>query len=217
MKASRNTESNDGNAASWFEMTTASAPIAYSTPMNGTTVPATAAMRRMPPTMTRNISVASASPDTHDGMPKEVSRPDAMLLLWGMFPEPTELSTVAAAKNTASHFPTCHERPPSRSFGSPRSMKYIGPPAIRPWSSFTRYLCEMVTSTNFVVMPTNAVAHIQKSAAGPPRKMASATPPRFPVPTVPDRAVDSAWKWDVSPSASERLWRPKSTPQARAK
>ena len=129
-----------------------------------------------------------------------------MLLLWGMFPEPSVLNTVATAKNTASHF-----------MFRPRSMKYIGPPAISPLSSLTRYLWEMVTSTNLVVMPTNAVAHIQNKAAGPPRKMANATPPTFPVPTVPDRAVESAWRWVVSPSASARVWRPSSTPQARLK
>ena len=84
-------------------------------------------------------------------------------------------------------------------------MKYMGPPAILPWSSLTRYLCETVTSTNFVVIPTKAVAHIQNSAAGPPRKIAKATPPMLPVPTVPDSAVDSASKCDVSPSASDRV------------
>ena len=89
---------------------------------------------------------------------------------------------------------------------SPRSMKYIGPPAISPLSSLTRYLWDMVTSTNFVVMPTKAVAHIQNSAAGPPRKMANATPPIFPVPTVPDNAVERACRCEVSPSASGRVW-----------
>ena len=41
-------------------------------------------------------------------------------------------------------------------------------------------------------MPKKAVTHIQKMAAGPPRKIAKATPPMFPVPTVPDNAVVNA-------------------------
>ena len=44
-----------------------------------------------------------------------------------------------------------------------------------------------------VVIPKNAVAHI-RYAAGPPKKIAKATPPMLPVPTVPDSAVDKAWK-----------------------
>ena len=159
-------------------------------------VEATRAIHLIPPMMTRNSTVASTAPLTQVGMPNEALRPDAMLLLCGMLPEPSVLRIVAIAKNTASHLPKRRTRSPPRlrSSGKPRSMKYIGPPAMRPWSSFTRYLWEMVTSTNFVVMPTKAVAHIQNSAAGPPREMASATPPMLPVPTVPDRAVDSAWK-----------------------
>ena len=153
-----------------------------------------------------------------------------MLLLCGMLPEPMVLSTVAAAKNTASHLKFRRRKtPPARvnclrsrnaangAADNPRSMKYMGPPQISPLSSLIRYLCEIVTSTNLVVMPTNAVAHIQKSAAGPPRKMANATPPMLPVPTVPDSAVESACKWVVSPSASDRVWCPNKTPQARLK
>ena len=49
-------------------------------------------------------------------------------------------------------------------------------------------------------MPRNAVIHIQNKAAGPPIKMAIATPPMFPVPTVPDKAVLKAWKGEVWPS-----------------
>ena len=44
-----------------------------------------------------------------------------------------------------------------------------------------------------------AVTSIQNNAAGPPRWIANATPAIFPVPTVPERAVVNAWKWDVSP------------------
>ena len=136
---------------------------AYRMPNEPAHRPRTAAIRLMPPTVTKNSQRRQDKPDpTRES---EESRGRAMLLLWGMLPEPMALNTVATAKKTASHLPKCHERPRSRSLGNARSMKYIGPPAIRPWSSLTRYLCEMVTSTNLVVIPTKAVAHIQ-SAAG---------------------------------------------------
>ena len=43
-----------------------------------------------------------------------------------------------------------------------------------------------------MVIPKKAVTHIQNIAAGPPRKIARATPPILPVPTVPDNAVVKA-------------------------
>ena len=88
---------------------------------------ATKAMRRMPPTMTKPSRVASAKPDSQVGTPNDASRPVAMLLLCGRLPVPKALNTVATAKNTASHFRF-----------RPRSMKYMGPPAIFPCSSVTR-------------------------------------------------------------------------------
>ena len=57
-------------------------------------------------------------------------------------------------------------------------------------------------------MPKKAVTHIQKIAAGPPRKIAKATPPMFPVPTVPDSAVVKAWKGVVSPFVSSLTYLP---------
>jgi hypothetical protein len=42
-------------------------------------------------------------------------------------------------------------------------------------------------------MPKKAVIHIQNSAPGPPRRMASATPAMLPIPTVADSAVVKAW------------------------
>ena len=68
------------------------------------------------------------------------------------------------------------------------------------------YLWAKDTSTYLVVIPKNAVIHIQKSAAGPPMKIAIATPPMFPVPTVPDKAVLKAWKGVVSPLLSLYLF-----------
>ena len=45
---------------------------------------------------------------------------------------------------------------------------------------------------NLVAIPTIALIHIQNNAPGPPRDMATATPAIFPIPTVLERAVDSA-------------------------
>ena len=49
-------------------------------------------------------------------------------------------------------------------------------------------------------MPTAAVTHIQKIAPGPPIRMAVATPPMFPLPTVEASAVESAWNDVMAPS-----------------
>ena len=45
-------------------------------------------------------------------------------------------------------------------------------------------------------MPKKADTHIQNTAPGPPMKMAPVTPAMLPVPTVPARAVVTAWKGD---------------------
>ena len=127
----------------------------------------------------------------------------AIPLLCGKLPVPNELITVAMAKATASHF-----------MFRRRSIKYIGPPAIVPSAVFTRYLCDSVTSTNLVVIPRNAVIHIQNNAAGPPRKIANATPLMLPVPTVPDSAVVNALKCEVSPGSSLLSYLPVTTFQA---
>ena len=68
----------------------------------------------------------------------------------------------------------------------------MGPPDIVPSGNFSLYLCDSVTSTNFVVIPKKAVTHSQKMAAGPPKNIASAPHSIFPVPTVPDNAVVKA-------------------------
>ena len=51
-------------------------------------------------------------------------------------------------------------------------------------------------------MPTRAVIHIQKTAPGPPRKMAVATPAMLPVPMVADSEVIKALKGVMSPASS---------------
>ena len=86
----------------------------------------------------------------------------------------------------------------------------MGPPETVPsqaWASLSgsstvRWIWARVTSVNFVAMPRNAVTHIQNRAPGPPRWMARATPAMFPIPTVADRAVVRAWKWETSPGSS---------------
>ena len=73
-------------------------------PISGTMLAATMAMRRMPPMITAPSRTDSTSPDAQVGIPKEASRPDAMLFDCGRLPEPKELIIRATAKNTASHF-----------------------------------------------------------------------------------------------------------------
>jgi len=52
-----------------------------------------------------------------------------------------------------------------------------------------------------MAIPKKAVIHIQKRAPGPPQWIASATPAMLPIPTVAERAVVSAWKWETSPGS----------------
>ena len=85
-------------------MITEKAPIVYKIPMTGTTLEVTAAMRLIPPIITKPNNAARTNPVIHIGRPKELSIPDAKLLDCGRFPEPIELITVATAKNIASHF-----------------------------------------------------------------------------------------------------------------
>jgi hypothetical protein len=55
------------------------------------------------------------------------------------------------------------------------------------------------------------VTHIQKRAPGPPQWMAMATPAMFPIPTVAERAVERAWKWETSPGSSGSSYFPVAT------
>ena len=56
--------------------------------------------------------------------------------------------------------------------------------------------------TNFADMLKKAMSIIQKTAPGPPRDTATATPAIFPNPIVADSAEVSAWKWLICPSSS---------------
>ena len=54
-------------------------------------------------------------------------------------------------------------------------------------------------------IPRIAEIHIQNTAPGPPIAIAPATPAIFPVPTVPARAVQTAWKGVMEPSEASFL------------
>ena len=88
----------------------------------------------------------------------------------------------------------------------------MGPPATAPVSSTVRYFWARVTSEYLVAIPRKAVTHIQKRAPGPPQWMAMATPAMLPMPTVAERAVVRAWKWETSPGSSGSSYRPVVTP-----
>ena len=151
--------------------------------MPGTRALTTRAMERIPPRVTAPVAKAMPIPVHTKGMPKEVCSAWATELDCTVFPIPKLAQTVSTANSTASHF--CFR---------PLSRKYIGPPAISPFSSVIRYLTESRASPNLVAIPTSPVIHIQKSAPGPPEAMAVATPAMLPVPTVAARAVIKAWK-----------------------
>ena len=76
----------------------------------------------------------------------------------------------------------------------------MGPPTQSPYSFRSRNLTDSSTSEYLVHMPMRAVTHSQNSAPGPPRVTAEVIPAMLPVPTVPARAVDTAWKGVISPS-----------------
>ena len=52
-----------------------------------------------------------------------------------------------------------------------------------------------------------AVTHSQQMAPGPPRVTAVVIPAMLPVPTVPAKAVDMAWKGVISPLPALVLWK----------
>ena len=72
----------------------------------------------------------------------------------------------------------------------------MGPPQWVPSWDTWRYLRASVISEYLVTIPKKAANHIQKTAPGPPVKMAPVTPAMLPVPTVPARAVVTAWNGD---------------------
>ena len=75
----------------------------------------------------------------------------------------------------------------------------MGPPETDPSWLTLRYLTPKVHSTNFEDIPKIPAKTIQNVAPGPPVAMAIATPEILPNPTVPERAVVNAWKWETCP------------------
>ena len=59
-------------------------------------------------------------------------------------------------------------------------------------SPFSLYIWARVDSTNAEAEPIKAISHIQKTAPGPPRAMAVATPAKLPVPTLEAVAMQNA-------------------------
>ena len=59
------------------------------------------------------------------------------------------------------------------------------------------YIWARVDSTKAVDAPKNATTHIQNTAPGPPNAMAVATPTMFPVPTLPESAMENASKEEI--------------------
>ena len=72
----------------------------------------------------------------------------------------------------------------------------MGPPLWTPLEPVSRNFRARAISAYLVHMPKKADTHIQNTAPGPPMKMAPVTPAMLPVPTVPARAVVTAWKGD---------------------
>ena len=83
----------------------------------------------------------------------------------------------------------------------PRSKAYIGPPSIFPSAVFVRYLMANSPSAYLVEMPKTPVNQHHKTAPGPPKATAVATPMMLPVPIVAAKAVASDLNWDTSPLA----------------
>lgn len=67
--------------------------------------------------------------------------------------------------------------------------------------SIFRYLTAKTVSVYFRLKEKSADTHIQNTAPGPPRDMATATPAIFPTPNVPARAVHKAETGEI-PSRS---------------
>jgi hypothetical protein len=68
----------------------------------------------------------------------------------------------------------------------------MGPPCGLSGSSVCLYSIDWVTSVILRAIPITPTTHIQKIAPGPPRDIATATPPMFPRPTVAESAAERA-------------------------
>ena len=120
----------------------------------------------IPPIITAPSRIARIPPVNILSIPNEANIEFEILLIWGRLPVPNDESTVANANKIPTHFKFILF---PNNLKSAFFIKYIGPPDMVPSEIFSRYLCESVTSTNLVVIPTIAVTNIQNNAAGPPR------------------------------------------------
>lgn len=68
----------------------------------------------------------------------------------------------------------------------------MGPPWSTPYESLFRYITASEQVKYLVVIPGLAEIHVRKMAPGPPVVITTATPLTLPIPTVPERAVESA-------------------------
>ena len=76
----------------------------------------------------------------------------------------------------------------------------------------TLYFTESRDSAYFVAMPKTPVSQHQRTAPGPPRPTAVATPTMFPVPMVAASAVARAPNWLTSPLPYSSFWTDKRMP-----
>ena len=156
--------------------------------IKGTMQVQTLAMLWSPPTMTSPTMRAMQSPEIQLGTEKVSLMIEAMALDWTTFPVPMTAMAPMTAKVTAI------QRQPT-----PRRMVYIGPPWTSPSSSLTRYLIASNDSAYLVAMPKMPVTMHQKTAPGPPRQTAVATPTTLPVPMVEASATERAAKGETLP------------------
>ena len=146
----------------------------YMMAMKGTILPATAPMRRTPPSSTATHRPTRIRPHSHAGRPKVPEMLSVMALACTMPPVPIQAQMPNTAKQVPSHI---HFLP------RPFLMKYMAPPTQLPAGVFSRKCTESSTSLNLVIMPTRAVTHIQNRAPGPPTEIAPVTPIILPGPT----------------------------------
>ena len=160
--------------------------------MNGVIIDATFAMRFTPPTITTPSRAARIMPDVSVDTGNALCIVDEAPLDCTIVRHTAQAMMVITAKTI-----------PSQRWRSPSSKILNGPPRY-PLEWRNLYICDSVDSTKAVDAPKNATTHIQNTAPGPPNAMAVATPTMFPVPTLPERAMQNASN-DEIPSAPRFL------------
>ena len=160
--------------------------------MKGTSHSATAPMRRMPPSTTAPVSTMSTMPVIQVSTPKALCTALAMPLAWTMLPMPKPASPPKIAKAVPSQRHCLGEAVLDGEHGAAGVLALVV------------HLAELHGEHDFAVFGGHADEgghHIRTGRRGRPGAMAVATPAMLPVPTVADRAVMSAAKGEISPSA----------------